>query len=243
MGNMSTGTGSVGGGGGVGLVVLVLVGVFAWKVIFPWIGGLINGDHPSSGAPIVAPPPGPPPPPNPPKLNIPEHCKIHRVADSLSDYCNGERYINSQDLYADIGLCSTGPCFAEKFLDLAKWDTGVVFEGPSIQAQKDQLRQEMIDAVRTMGDYLKQQNRTGPDHSESSAEHGESEEPRVGKATNDLPSIEGISELVDEAIKEVDEIIDSGEDLTIQSVTQESEITRLARRVSALSCAAVNCPT
>lgn len=97
------------------------------------------------------------------------------------------RFINHHALYDDFRVCSTGQCFASRFLDIAKAPVVVVYpQATEARAvAQAQLRTEMVAGVRAMGSVLRE---------------------RAGSGNPGLPSLSGIDDLVGRAIDEVGRI-------------------------------------
>lgn len=129
---------------------------------------------------------GPPPAAGIQSFHVVPACVITTAGGSPSGNCH-YRYIGVDDLYQDLSSCSTGACFAQKFLDIDQAPLVVVYPAApqALVAAQAQLHAEMAAGIRAMGAGLEQQ---------------------VSNGTTGLPSLSEIDDLVDDALSEVDAI-------------------------------------
>lgn len=140
--------------------------------------------------PLPTPPISPVPHPPPPVLSPPARallpCQVTTADGAPTGNCD-TRLITSQDLYRDFHSCHTGKCYATKFLQLERLPMVVIYPAAIEERQlaRAELRAEMAQGVQAMGTYLTDRAKDGG---------------------SDLPSIEGIHRLVQQAIDDIDNI-------------------------------------
>lgn len=128
----------------------------------------------------------PPPVVTPHLLQIPPTCQVTTAGGSPTGDCD-KRYINSRDLSRDFYSCNDGRCYAWKFLQLKRQSMIIIYPEPHAERQqaRAELRAEMVYGVKAMGTYLNNLANDG---------------------ISGLPSIDGITQLVQQAIDEIDSI-------------------------------------
>lgn len=125
--------------------------------------------------------PSPPPPPLSPTVRVPPACHVTTLSSSSPSDCS-TRSITYGDIYNDLSSCISGPCFANKFLSMDQVVVIYPSDFSDRQAAVETLRAELAEGINQMGDYLKKRARSG---------------------ASGLPSIEAITNLVDQAIDEI----------------------------------------
>jgi hypothetical protein len=179
---------------------------------------------PSQTAPLTVPNPGlsvprgsggpPPGPPGRSTVHVVPACTVTSAGDDPSSSNCTYRYIYYGDLYRDLYSCSSGACYARKFLELERSPIVVVYPAePAALAQAQSvLHAEMAQGIRAMGASLRQQ---------------------VYNGTAGLPSISQISGLVQSALDAVDAIdlpVDESDDQRLRRLGLTPAMLGLANR-------------